>query len=54
MNAYLANKKKIKHHAHVPIHLPWISKVFQDEKQTKKGSALNCKLRKIIKVISCI
>jgi galactose-1-phosphate uridylyltransferase len=51
MNEYLANKRKIEHHAHVPIHLTWISKVHEDEKKIKKGSVLNCKLR-IIKVIS--
>jgi hypothetical protein len=52
MNEYHGNKKKVEHHAYVPIHLPWISKVLEDEKQIKKGSALICKLRRIVRVIS--
>jgi hypothetical protein len=38
MNDNLANNKKVEHHAYVPIHLPWRPKMFEYEKQTKKGS----------------
>ncbi len=31
-------QEKFEHHAHVPISLPWISKMLEDEKQTRKGS----------------